>query len=71
VTTCAFYAGLFSNRGGIALDPCATVDDGRTCALEYNLSRAGASAAEAGFTVFVRGEGDRLAAARIYDDAGR
>jgi hypothetical protein len=67
----AFYAHLFSNGGGIPLEHCAIVDDGRSCALEYNVVRWGRSemAPEAGVAVYVRGESGKLAAARIYDDA--
>jgi hypothetical protein len=67
----AFYAHLFSNGGGIPLEHCAIVDDGRSCALEYNVVRWGRSdmPPEAGVAVYVRGAGGKLAAARIYDDA--
>jgi hypothetical protein len=67
----AFYAHLFSNGGGIPLEHCALVDDGRACALEYNVVRWGRSELppEAGVAVYVRGPSGRLAAARIYDDA--
>jgi hypothetical protein len=66
----AFYAHLFSNGGGIPLEHCAMVDDGRHCALEYNVVRWGRAemAPEAGVAVYVRGASGRLAAARIYDD---
>ena len=37
----AFYRRLFSHGGGIPLEPCALVDDGRGCALEYNVVRVG------------------------------
>jgi len=39
----AFYERLFSNGGGIPLEHCAVIDDGRVCALEYNVvpARAG------------------------------
>ena len=41
-TACAaFYAQLFSNGGGIPLEHCAMVDNGRACALEYNVVRWG------------------------------
>lgn len=36
-----FYEQLFSNGGGIPLEHCALVDDGQTCALEYNVTRWG------------------------------
>src|SRR3954454_13354170 len=67
----AFYAHLFSNGGGIPLEHCSVIDDGRTCALEYNVVRWGETdlPPQAGIAVYVRGESGRLAAARIYDDA--
>jgi len=37
----AFYEHLFSNGGGIPLEHCAAIDDGRSCALEYNVVRWG------------------------------
>lgn len=67
----AFYERLFSNGGGIPLEHCATIDDGRACALEYNVVRWGSTELppQAGIAVYVRGDGGKLAAARIYDDA--
>jgi hypothetical protein len=67
----AFYVRLFSNGGGIPLEHCARTDDGRACALEYNVVRWGMTELppEAGVAVYVRGESGGLAAARIYDDA--
>ena len=67
----AFYEHLFSNGGGIPLEHCSVIDDGRTCALEYNVVRWGRTELrpEAGVAVYVRGESGKLAAARIYDDA--
>jgi hypothetical protein len=67
----AFYERLFSNDGGIPLEHCAVVDDGRSCALEYNVVWWGKTELppEAGIAVYVRGEKGKLAAARIYDDA--
>jgi SnoaL-like domain len=67
----AFYGLLFSNDGGIPLEHCALVDDGRTSALEYNVVRWGKTELrpEAGVAVYVRGQSGKLAAARIYDDA--
>jgi hypothetical protein len=65
-----FYGRLFSNGGGIALEHCAAVDDGRCCALEYNVVRWGRTELppQAGVAVYERGEGGGLRAARIYDD---
>jgi hypothetical protein len=66
----AFYEYLFSDAGGIPLEYCAVIDDGRACALEYNVARWGKTelAPQAGVAVYVRGQSGRLAAARIYDD---
>jgi hypothetical protein len=66
----AFYELLFSNDGGIPLEHCALIDDGRACALEYNVVRWGKTELppEAGVAVHVRGESGPLAAVRIYDD---
>ena len=67
----AFYTAMFSNGGGIPLEQCASYDDGRACALEYNLVRWGDTdiAPQAGVAIYIRGESGRLAAARTYDDA--
>jgi hypothetical protein len=64
----ALYELFFSNGGGIALEHCAATDDGRSCALEYNVVGWGRTAlpAEAGLAVHGRG---KLAGGRIYDDA--
>jgi SnoaL-like domain len=66
----AFYELLFSNGGGIPLQHCALIDDGRTCALEYNVVRWGETELppQAGVAVYARGQSGKLAAARIYDD---
>ena len=66
----AFYELLFSGGGGIPLEHCTGVDDGRACALEYNVVRWGATELppQAGVAVYVRGHSGKLAAARIYDD---
>ncbi len=65
-----FYAWLFSNDGGIPLEHCSVIDDGRASALEYNVVRWGQTelSPEAGMAVYVRGPNGGLAAARIYDD---
>jgi hypothetical protein len=67
----AFYELLFSNDGGIPLEHCSVIDDGRACALEYNVVRWGKTELppQAGVAVYVRGASGKLAAARIYDDA--
>ena len=65
-----FYGSLFSNGGGIPLEHCTSTDDGRTCALEYNVTQWGRTELppQAGIAVYERGESGKLAAARIYDD---
>jgi SnoaL-like domain len=64
-----FYEQLLSG-GGVPLEHCCVIDDGRVCALEYNVSRWGSAELppQAGVAVYVRGDSGRLAAARIYDD---
>ena len=66
----AYYKRLFSTGGGIPLECCALVDDGRKCVLEYNVVRWGATRLppRAGAGAFVRGHGAKLAAVRLYDD---
>jgi len=65
----AFY-GRVLMRGGITLEPCALVDDGRACLLEYDVVRWGNAPVppRAGAAVFVRGGSGRLASVRLYDD---
>jgi hypothetical protein len=67
----ALYELFFSNGGGIPLEHCAVFDDGRACALEYNVVAWGRTELppEAGIAVYVRGDSGKLAAARIYDDS--
>jgi SnoaL-like protein len=67
----ALYESFFS-KGGIALEHCALIDDKRACALEYNVRHWGETELppQAGIAVYERGRSGKLAAARIYDDAG-
>jgi hypothetical protein len=59
-------------RHGVDLEPCALVEDGDTCALEYNAHRPGTDAPiQAGLTVFELGADGALAEARSYDDVDR
>ncbi|HEX4305487.1 MAG TPA: nuclear transport factor 2 family protein [Solirubrobacterales bacterium] len=65
----AFYADQLA-AGGIELEGCVLVEDGDTWALEYNARRRDDDDASPrpGLTVYERGTGGKLAAARIYDD---
>ena len=67
----AMYELFFSNGGGIPLEHCTATDDGRACAIEYNVVRWGQTELppEAGIAVYVRGASGKLASARIYDDS--
>ena len=53
-----FYAWLFSNDGGIPLEHCSVIDDGRASALEYNVVRWGQAelSPEAGMAVYSAGQ---------------
>lgn len=63
-----FY-GAILKAGGIRLLHCSITDDGTSCAIEYIVTRWGETPLppQAGVAVYVRA-GDRLSAARIYDD---
>jgi hypothetical protein len=65
------YERFFANGGGIKLEHCAVTDDGRSCALEYNVVRWGRTELPptAGLAVYARGAAGKLVSARIYDDA--
>jgi hypothetical protein len=54
-----------------AREPCAVTDDGRACAVEYNVVAWGQTPLppQAGLGVYVRGASGEPAAARFYDDA--
>jgi hypothetical protein len=67
----ALFQRFFSNGGGIALEHCTVTDDGRTCAVEYNVVAWGRTELppQAGIAVYGRGDSGKLAFARIYDDA--
>jgi hypothetical protein len=66
----SLYERFFSGGGGIQLEHCAVTDDGRSCALEYNVVRWGRTELppKAGLAVYVRGAKGKLASVRIYDD---
>jgi hypothetical protein len=66
----SLYERFFSGGGGIPLEHCVLTDDGRSCALEYNVVQWGRTQLppEAGIAVYHRGATGRLASARIYDD---
>jgi hypothetical protein len=61
---------IFSNGGGIPWEHCSATDDGRGCALEYNLVQWGVTELppQAAIAVHGRGASGRLAAVRIYED---
>jgi hypothetical protein len=65
----AYYDRVLS-PGGIRSESCTAVDDGQTCALEYNIVGWGDAELppQAAVAVFVRGESGRLTTARLYDD---
>src|SRR4051794_19653150 len=70
----SYFEPMLSDGGGVVvLEACALVDDGRACALEYNLVERGAPRpwTEAGACVFVLGSRGQVAAVRGYDDAAR
>jgi hypothetical protein len=66
----ALFELFFSNGGGIPLEQCTITDDGRSCAVEYNVVRWGRTEVppEAGIAIYDRGTTGKLAGARIYND---
>ena len=60
----ALYERFFSNGGGIPLEHCAVTDDGRACALEYNVVAWGRRSCrpQAGLAVYVRGDSGKTRA---------
>jgi hypothetical protein len=69
----SYYDEKLSAGNGAVIEACALVDDGRACALEYNLVGQGTTrpAPQAGACVFVRGQRGKVATVRLYDDAAR
>ncbi|HEY2225394.1 nuclear transport factor 2 family protein [Actinomycetospora sp.] len=65
-----YFARCFGDGGSVALQSCATTDDGPRCALEYICVRWGDRdlPPEAGLMVCERDIAGRLAAVRLYDD---
>ena len=66
----AFYEQLFSAGGGIPLEHCATIDDGRSSHSSTTSCAGGRPICRRrpGWPSTSRGAGGKLAAARIYDD---
>ncbi|MBC7645082.1 MAG: hypothetical protein H7123_08145 [Thermoleophilia bacterium] len=64
------YTSMFTDGAGIPLEHCQLTDDGRACAIEYNIRKWGHHSIppQAGLAVYVRGATGRLVSARIYDD---
>ncbi len=51
------------------MEHCTATDDGRACALDYNVVAWGQTEVppEAGIAIYVRSDSAKLAIARIYD----
>ena len=71
-TAVASYVEALGGAHDTRLEACALVDDGRACALEYNVVRPGTDPAlpQAGVAVFVADGIGGLAAVRVYGDSG-
>ncbi len=65
------YGLQFADGAGIPLEHCTITDDGRACALEYNVVRWGHTpmTPQPGIAVYERGDSGKLAYGRIDDDA--
>src|SRR4029079_1225083 len=61
----SLFTRFFSNGGGIPLEHCTVTDDGRACAIEYNVVSWGQTKLppQAGGAVYVRGEKRKRAGA--------
>jgi hypothetical protein len=68
----SFFSGLLA-LGGMSMERCALTDDGRSCALEYNLTAWGSVLLphQAGIAVYERTGAGLLATVRLYDDVAR
>lgn len=66
------FHDLFAD-GGVGMEPCSLTDDGRSCALEYNVTAWGRLQLprQAGIAVYERARTGLLAAVRCYDDIER
>jgi hypothetical protein len=67
-----YFHSLFAD-GGIAVERCSLTDDGRSCALEYNMTAWGSLLLprQAGIAVYERTPTGLLGAVRHYDDIER
>jgi hypothetical protein len=67
-----FFDRLLAS-GGMSLERCSLTDDGRACALEYNVTAWGSVLLphQAGIAVYERTRAGLLAAVRLYDDVER
>jgi hypothetical protein len=69
----SYHERMLSDVDGVLIEPCTLVDDGRACALEYNLAPRAVPhlPAQAAACVFVLGQRGQVAALRVFDDAAR
>ena len=68
----AAYVEALGAAHDARLETCALVDDGRACALEYNVVRPGTALAapRAELAVLVADGSSGVAAVRVYDGTG-